>query len=168
MASFTGSAWHFFNSFRLWESDGTFDMDLDASTPSLWVSLHTSVWTPDVTKTVKADLTNEVANGAGGIYVTGGKVLTGATFTQQSPTNPEQVKLTAPSLSWIVASGSLAAMYAVIRLEGTRNSHVNPLVAYCALDNTTVPGTPSTVTTASGSTLTLAFPSGIYVKLGGN
>lgn len=161
MPTYAGSAWKFFNSFRLWEGDGTLDMDLDA----LWVSLHTSLWTPDVTKTVKADLNNEVANGAGGIYVTGGLQLTGRSFAQDSST-PSMVKLTANALSWAASGGSLDAMYAVLRAEVVRNGHTNPLIAYCALNNTG--GTPATVSTASGQTLTLSFPNAIFYKQGGN
>lgn len=166
MATFNGSTWHFFDTFRLWEGDGTIDMDTD----ELWVTLHTSAWTPDKTKSLLTDLTNEVANGAGGIYVTGGQKLTSVTFAQQGPTTPEQVKLAAANAAWAVSSGSMAAMYAVIHnhAAATRNGHANPLVAYCSLDDTTVPGTPTTVTTSSGQTLAVSSPSGIYIKLGGN
>lgn len=173
MPTYNGSSWHLFNSFRKWIADGTFDLDA-ASAVSLYVSLHTSALVPAATLTVKADMAalpggaGEVANGAGGIYVTGGKQLTPYTWDYLSAQVPEQVKLAGPNLAWAVSSGSLAAMYAVLRVSGTVNGRVDPLVGWAALDETTVPGVPSTVTTSSGQTLTLSNPNGIILLYGGN
>lgn len=139
----------FFQSFRKWIADGTFD--LDAGT--FKVSLHSSSYTPNAaTQSVGADLTNELATANG--YTAGGATLGSVTWVQAGGT----VTWDAADTAWSAAGGSLVARYAVIRAVGTLNGRVDPLVAYILLDIT-----PADVTTTTGNTLTLQWNgSGIF------
>lgn len=139
----------FYQSFRKYIGDGTFDMDTD----SFKVSLHNSTYTPNsATHTVYADATNELATANG--YTNGGAALASVTFTQSGAT----VTFDAADTVWNATPGSIVARYAVIRKDGTANARVSPLVAYILLDTT-----PADVTTTSGNPLTLVWnASGIF------
>jgi hypothetical protein len=116
----------FFDSFKEYMADGTFDLN----TNPFKVSLHTSTFTPNVsTMTVYANLTNEVANGNG--YTTGGVSLSSVTWAQTSGTS----KFDAADISWTASTASWNARYGVLRATGTLNGRVDPLIGYFLLDS---------------------------------
>lgn len=139
----------FFQSFREYIADGTFDMNTD----TFKVSLHSSTYTPNAsTHTVFADATNELSTANG--YTAGGATLGTVTWTRSGAT----VTFDAADTTWTASGGSIVARYAVIYKSGTANARVNPLVAYVLLDTT-----PADVTTTTGNTLTLQWnASGIF------
>ena len=139
----------FYQTFRKWIGDGTFDMDTD----TFKVTLHTSTYTPNAaTHTVYADLTNELSTANG--YTNGGATIGSVTFTQAGAT----VAFDAADTAWTASGGSIVARYAVIRKSGTANARVDPLVAYILMDTT-----PADVTTPAGNPLTLVWnASGIF------
>lgn len=139
----------FYQSFRKYVGDGTFDLDAN----TFKVTLHTSTYTPDAAAhTVYADLTNELSTANG--YTNGGATLGSVTWTQSTVT----LTFDAADTQWTASGGSIVARYAVIRASGTLNTHVDPLVAYVLLDTT-----PADVTTTTGNTLTLQWnASGIF------
>ena len=139
----------FYQTFRKYIGDGTFDMDAN----TFKVTLHTSTYTPNAaTHTVYADLTNELSTAAG--YTNTGATLGTVTFNQSGAT----VTFDAADTTWTASGGSIVARYAVIRAVGTLNTRVDPLVAYVLLDTT-----PADVTTTTGNTLTLQWnASGIF------
>ena len=150
------SNWKFFNTFRLWEADGTLDMDLDP----LYISLHSSSFTPNAeSMSVYADLTNELASAGGYLNGTVASNLLTATFSRSTST----VTLTVANKAWS-ATATISPKYAVVRANVTRNAHVSPLIAYCDLDTTTA---TATATTNNGQTLTIRWPTGLYIKQGG-
>ena len=64
----------------------------------------------------------------------------------------------AADTTWTASGGSIVARRAVIRVVGTINSQVDPLIASILLDTT-----PADVTTTTGNVLTLAWnASGIF------
>ncbi len=133
----------FFNSFKEYVADGTFDLNTD----TFVATLHTSTFSPNVsTMTVAADLTNEVANGNG--YTTGGNTLAGVTYAQTAGTG----KFDANDTAWTGASAGFVARYLVIRKNGTANARVNPLVGYMLLDSA-----PADVSFAAGNTVTVVW-----------
>ena len=134
----------FFNSFKEYLGDGTFDMNTD----TIKVQLHTSTFAPNVsTMTVLADVTNEVANGNG--YATGGVALTSCTYTQTAGTAAFK---SGNNPSWTGATAGFVARYAVFYKSGTANSRVNPLIGYMLLDSA-----PADVSFAVGNTVTLTM-----------
>ncbi len=141
----------FYQSFREYLGDGTFDMN----TNTFVVTLHSSSYTPNASShTVSADLTNELSTANG--YTSGGATLASVTWTRSGGT----VTWDAADTVWTASGGSIVARYAVIRASGTLNSRVNPLVAYILLDTT-----PADVTTTAGNTLTLQWnASGIFAQ----
>ncbi len=133
----------FYQSFREYLGDGTFDLNSN----TFVVTLHTSSYTPNAgTHTVSADLTNELSTANG--YTSGGATLGSVSWTRSGGT----VTFDAADTTWTASGGSIVARYAVIRASGTLNSRVNPLVAYILLDTT-----PADVTTTTGNTLTLQW-----------
>lgn len=139
----------FYQTFRKWLGDGTFDLDAN----TFKVTLHTSTYTPNAsTHTVYADLTNELSTANG--YTNGGATLGSVTWTQSGGT----ITFDAADTTWTASGGSIVARYAVIRASGTLNTRVDPLVAYILLDTT-----PADVTTTATNTLTLQWnASGIF------
>jgi hypothetical protein len=91
-----------FNAFNQKLGAGVFDLSSD----SLKLCLLTSAYTPDATDAVYGDLSGEVANGNG--YTTGGKALTGVTWTQDG----NGAVLDAADPSW--TSATFTARYAVL------------------------------------------------------
>lgn len=141
----------FYESFREYMADGTFDLNTDTFT----VSLHNSTYAPNAsTNTVYADATNELATANG--YTNGGANLASVTWTRSGAT----VTFDAADTTWTASGGSIVARYAVIRKNGTANARVSPLVAYILLDTT-----PADVTATTGNTLTLQWnASGIFAQ----
>jgi len=121
-------------------------------TATVKVSLHTSTYTFAATHNVYADLTNELSTANG--YTNGGLALTSISWSQTSGT----ATFTAANAVWTASGGSITARRAVIRVVGTINSQVDPLIASVLLDTT-----PADVTATTGNTLTLAWNgSGIF------
>lgn len=116
------------------------------------VTLHTSSYTFAATHNVYADLTNELATANG--YTNGGQSLASITWSQTSGT----ATFDANDLVWTASGGSIVARRAVMRVVGTFNSQVDPLILSWLLDTT-----PADVTATSGNTLTIQLnASGIY------
>lgn len=137
------SAITFFQSFREYLGDGTFDLN----TNTFKAQLHTSTFTPNAsTMAVLADVTNEVANGNG--YTTGGVTMTGVAWTRSGAT----VTFDAADVSWTGATAGFAARYLLIYASGTLNGRVNPLVGYMLLDSA-----PADVSFATGNTVTVQW-----------
>src|SRR5438128_7372765 len=104
-----------YDSFKLWVGDGTFDMDAD----TFKILLTSNTYTPALTHSVLADITNEVANGNG--YTTGGATLGSVTWTKSGSTTT----FTAANPSWTASGGSIGpARKAVVYKSGTANAHV--------------------------------------------
>lgn len=116
------------------------------------VTLHTSTYTFAATHNVYADLTNELATANG--YTNGGATLASVAWDQVSGT----ATFDAADTVWTASGGSISARRAVIRVVGTFNSQVDPLIASILLDTT-----PADVTATDGNTLTLQWgASGIF------
>lgn len=116
------------------------------------VTLHSSTYTFAATHSVYADLTNELSTANG--YTNGGATLGSVTFSQTSGT----ATFDAADTTWTASGGSIVARRAVIRVVGTINAQVDPLIASILLDTT-----PADVTTTTGNVLTLAWnASGIF------
>jgi hypothetical protein len=140
-----------FNKFKLWCADGTFNLSSD----TFKVTLHTSSYSPLLTNSVYADLTNELSTANG--YTNGGLTLTSVTWTEASGV----ITFTAANAVWAATGAGITARTAVIRKSGTANSHVDPLVAYCSetVDQTAPAGSNFTVQINA---------SGIFTLSGGN
>lgn len=145
-------AWILFNSFRAWEGDGTFDLDTDADYK---VCLLTAAWTPDVTKSLYSELTNELPTAGG--YTSGGNA-----FTQSYVQNGASVTLGGTLPSFAASGATLAFRYAVLYKNSTSNGHVKPLIAYCDLETTLAAGANLSLT--AGATGTLSNPNGVVRK----
>lgn len=128
------------------------EVDLDAP-PTIKVTLHSSSYTPNAaTHTVYADLSNELATASG--YTNGGQALAGGVWAQSGAS----AAFDANNVVWTASGGSITARYAVLRLVGTFDSAVDPLIAYILLDSA-----PADVTATDGNTLTLTWhASGIF------
>lgn len=141
-----------YDSFKLWMGDGTFDMDAD----TFKILLTSNTYTPALTHSVLADITNEVASGNG--YTTGGATLATIAWTKSGSTTTFDATV---DPSWTASGGSIGpARKAVIYKAGTANAHVSPLVCYCVLDS-------ADITTTDGNTLTIQLnASGILTLTG--
>ena len=127
---------------------------VDLSTPpTVKVTLHTSTYSPNAaTHTVYADLTNELATANG--YTNGGQNLAGHSWVQSGVV----AIFDANDTVWTASGGSITARYAVLRISGTFDGAVDPLIAYILLDTT-----PADVTATDTNTLTLQWnASGIF------
>jgi hypothetical protein len=121
-------------------------------TATVKVTLHTSTYTFAATHNVYADLTNELSTANG--YTNGGASLASITWSQTSGT----ATFDAADTVWTASGGSIVARRAVIRVVGTINSQVDPLIASVLMDTT-----PADVTATTGNTLTLSWnASGIF------
>ena len=138
----------FYNSFKEYVADGTFDLNTD----SFKVALVSSSYTFSAAHTVYADLTNELSTANG--YTSGGAALASVTFSQTSGT----ATFDAADTTWTASGGSIVARRAVIYKDGTANTRVKPLIASILLDTT-----PADITVTTGNTLTLQYnASGIF------
>ena len=138
----------FYNSFKEYVADGTFDLNTD----TFKVMLVTSSYTFSAAHTVIADASaNEISNTG---YTAGGATLASVTFSQTSGT----ATFDAADTTWTASGTSLVARRAIIYKSGTANARVSPLVASILLDTT-----PADVTVTAGNTLTLQYNgSGIF------
>lgn len=123
------------------------DASLRGST--IRVTLHTSSYTFSSSHNVYADLTNELSTAVG--YTSGGVSLTGIVWDHTGAT----ANLDADDAIWTASGGSIVARRAVIRIVGTFNSQVDPLIASVLMDTT-----PANVTATDGSTLELRWNAG--------
>jgi hypothetical protein len=124
-----------------------------SSPPTVNVTLHTSTFVPDnEADVVYADLSNELATANG--YTNGGQALAGTSWVQSTTV----AIYDATDTVWTASGGSITARYAVLRLVGTFNSQVDPVICYILLDTT-----PADVTATAGNTLTLQWSaSGLF------
>lgn len=145
------SALTFFQSFREYLGDGTFDLNSN----TFKGSLHTSAFTPDVANdAVFADIGSEVANGNG--YTTGGNTLANVVWSRTAGT----VKFDADDTGWTGSGAGFSARYLVIRAVGTLNGRVDPVVGYMLLDSA-----PADVAFAAGNTVTVQWnAAGIFTQ----
>ena len=147
------NAWKKYESFPEYMGDGTIDMDTHTFKVALYLSSSNAATV--TTNTVKADLTNEHANGNG--YTTGGATLASVTWTHSTGTTT----FDCADPTWTASGGNIVARFAVI-YDDTPTSPADPLVCYSLLDNT-----PADVTVPDGSTLTLQInASGILTVTG--
>jgi hypothetical protein len=131
-------AWQFTNSGRTSLLNGTFDLDTD----TFFMALFLSTSNIGAASTTYAGLTNEHANGNGGVSM---GVLTLSGTTTVTVDDPADVV-------WTASGGSIVARYAVIYESGGN------ILCYCLLDST-----PADVTATDGNTLTVALhASGIF------
>jgi hypothetical protein len=142
------ASWSFYDSFKEYVADGTFDLNTD----TFKVALVTSSYAFSAAHTVFANITNELSTANG--YTSGGATLTSVTFSQTSGT----ATFDAADTTWTASGGSIVSRRAVVYKSGTANSRVNPLVGSILLDTT-----PADVTVTAGNTLTLQWnASGIF------
>lgn len=133
----------FFNSFKEYMADGTFDLNSN----TFKLSLHTNTFVPDVNADlVFADINGELSTANG--YTAGGYTMAGVVWTRTTGT----VKFDANDVPIAASGGALTFRYAVIRAVGTLNGRVDPLVGYILLDSA-----PADVTVASGNTGTIEW-----------
>lgn len=135
----------FFNS---WKRDVGRSVDL-SSPPTTKLTLHTSTYVPNAsTQAVYADLSNELATANG--YTNGGLPLSSVTWTLAGGV----ATFSAANAVWTASGGSIPAFrYGVLRLSGTFNASVDPLIAFI-LGDTTPADIPATT---SGNILTFAW-----------
>ncbi len=137
----TADAWTFYDAFLI--NLGNKVMDLDGDTFKM--QLHTSTYSPSATAdNVKADLSNEVANGNG--YTTGGYTLTSMSWSGTTT-----ITWDAADATWTASGGSITCRYAVI-VDDTPTSPADPLCCYTTLDNT-----PADITINDTETLNVQF-----------
>lgn len=121
-------------------------------TATVKLTLHTSSYTFAATHNVYADLSNELSTANG--YTNGGQSLASITWGQTSGT----ATFDAADTVWTASGGSIVARRAVLRVSGTINSQVDPLIASILLDTT-----PADVTTTTTNALTFTWNgSGIF------
>lgn len=121
-------------------------------TATVKLTLHTSSYTFAATHSVYADLTNELSTAVG--YTNGGQALASITWGQTSGT----ATFDAADTVWTASGGSIVARRGVLRVVGTINSQVDPLIASILMDTT-----PADVTTTDTNTLTFQWnASGIF------
>lgn len=126
------------------------DAALRAATIKL--TLHTSTYTFAATHNVYADLTNELSTAAG--YTNGGQTLASVTWDQTGGT----ATFDAADTVWTASGGSIVHRRAVLRIVGTFNSQVDPLICSILSDTT-----PADITTTDTNTLTFTWhASGIF------
>ena len=140
------------NIYNAWALNVGRQVDLDTSL-TVNVSLHTSAYTPNQdTHAVFADVTNQLSTANG--YTSGGQALASMTWTRSGAI----ATFDAADTIWTASGGSIVARFAVLRVVGTLDTLVDPLIAWVLLDDT-----PADVTTTSGNTLTLQWnASGIF------
>ena len=136
-----------FNSFNLYRSNGTIDLDTDV----FKIALTTSTYVPAATQTVYANVTNELATANG--YTAGGLIVA-STFTQAT----NVVTWDLADATWNATGAGITARYAVCYKAGTANAIVNPLCFWVLLNTS-----PADVVTAAGNPFTIQWnASGIF------
>jgi len=141
-----------FSLYNAWALNIGRQVDLDTGL-TVNVSLHTSSYTPNQdTHIVFADVTNQLSTANG--YTSGGAALGSVTWTRSGAV----ATFDAADTVWTASGGSITARYAVVRVVGTYDTLVDPLIGYVLLDTT-----PADVTATAGNTLTLQWnASGLF------
>lgn len=115
-------------------------------------TLHAAGYTFSAAHSVYADLSNELSTANG--YTNGGQALANVVWDQVGGT----AALDADDVEWTASGGSIVCRRAVLRVVGTFNSQVDPLICSILLDVT-----PADVTTTDGNSLILRWnASGIF------
>jgi len=115
-------------------------------------TLHTSGYTFSAAHNVYADLTNELSTASG--YTNGGQALSGVVWDHSGAT----ATFDADDLTWTASGGSIVHRRLVLRVVGTFNSQVDPLILSVLSDTT-----PADITAVSGVILAFAWnASGIF------
>jgi len=109
-------------------------------------TLHSSSYTFSAAHSVYADLTNELATALG--YTSGGATLASTTWGQTGGT----ATFDAADTVWTASGGSIVARRAVLRVVGTINGQVDPLILSILLD-----ATPADITCTDGNAITLIW-----------
>lgn len=109
-------------------------------------TLHTSSYTFSASHSVYADLTNELSTANG--YTNTGLSLTSIVWDHSGAT----ANLDADDAIWTASGGSIVARRAVLRIVGTFNSQIDPLILSVLMDST-----PADVTATDGSTIELRW-----------
>jgi hypothetical protein len=109
-------------------------------------TLHASSYTFSAAHSVYADLTNELATALG--YTNGGASLASIAWGQSGGT----ATFDADDTAWTASGGSIVARRAVLRVVGTINSQVDPLILSILLDSS-----PADVTCTDGNSLTMIW-----------
>lgn len=117
------------------------------------VTLHNSSYTFNAsTQSVYADLTNELSTANG--YTSGGVTPGSVSWNQTSGT----AAFDFADATWTASGGSIVWRRAVVRVVGTFNGQVDPLICSILGDNT-----PADITTTDGNVLTLQWnASGLF------
>lgn len=159
MPSYTSGPVKFYNTFRQWLADGTFDMDADA----FYGTLHSSSLTPSASSSLYTlGAYNELSTANG---YTQGQVaanLLTTTFSVVTAT-PVTAQFTI-SNKVVTATGALNPKYLIIHSTANRNGHALPLVGWVDLAPST---TTATIAVANGEVLTLACVGGQFFVVGG-
>lgn len=143
-------AWKLYESAKEFIGDGTIDLDTHTFNVALFLSTSNC---NTLTHDELADLTNQVANGAG--YTTGGQALSGVTWSRSGGT----VTFDANDPVWTASGGPITARFAVIYNDTATGK---PLLAVCLLDTA-----PADVTATDGNTFTIQInASGIFTLSG--
>lgn len=143
-------AWKLYESAKEFLADGRIDLDTHSFKVALFLSSSNC---NTLSHDELADLTNEVANGAG--YTTGGATLASVTWNRSGGT----VTFDAADPVWTASGGPITARFAVI-YDDTDAS--DALLAVCLLDVT-----PADVTATDGNTFTIQMnASGIFTLSG--
>lgn len=124
-----------YDSAREFIGDGTIDLD----THTFQVQLHTASYVPDASHSVKADLTDEVANGVG--YTTGGESLANVTWGHTGTT----ATWDADDTAWTASGGDIGPFRYAVILDDTAAS--DELLGYIDLGGNFVitDGNPGTI-----------------------
>jgi len=127
--------WIMYNSARKYIGDGTIDLD----SHTFKCMLTSNSYTPSASHTVKADVTNEVANGNG--YTAGGATLSSVTFNYSGTT----ATWDAADISWTASGGSIGPIRIAVIYDDTAAN--DELVCYCILDTADITVSNSSVFT---------------------
>lgn len=93
-------------------------------------TLHSSGYTFSAAHNVYADLTNELSTAVG--YTNGGQALSGVVWDHSGAV----ATFDATDLEWTASGGALVHRRLVLRVVGTFNSQVDPLILSVLSDNT--------------------------------
>lgn len=134
----------FYNTFRKYDKDGTFDLDSN----TLTAVLTTSSYTPALTHNKIADVTNILTPGVNGYN----PITTVLSSSNWGVTTGATIEFKMPSWAWTAAGGTITARYLILYNAATVNGIVGPLIGYIDI------GAQSVTT---GNTLTVAPYNGV-------
>lgn len=160
MPSYTSGALKFYNTFRQWLADGTFDMDAD----SFYATLHSSSLTPSAGSSLYTlGAYNELSTANG--YTQGQVAANLLTTTFSVITATPSLAAFTISTKVVTATGALNPKYMLIHSTANRNGHALPLVGWVDLAPST---TTATIAVANGETLSVQYASGqLFLVQGG-